>query len=68
MEAQRVTSPHLTAARRLLDDISEATDPQVKASAANAHAALVLAEQVAAVRLVLAADAMNGQQQELAAS
>jgi hypothetical protein len=67
MEAQRVTSPHLTAARRLLDDISEATDPQVKAAAANAHAALVLAEQVAAVRLVLAADAMNGQQ-ELAAS
>jgi hypothetical protein len=68
MEAQRVTSPHLTAARQLLDDISEATDPQVKAAAANVHAALVLAEQVAAVRLVLAADAMNGQQQELAAS
>ena len=68
MEAQRVTSPHLTAARRLLADSSEATDPQVKASAANDHAALVLAEPVAAVRLVLAADAMNGQQQELAAS
>jgi len=68
MEAQRATSPHLTAARRLLDDISEETDPQVKVSAANAHATLVLAEQLAAVRLVLAADAMNGQRQELAAS
>ena len=68
MEAQRATSPHLTAARRLLDDISEATDPQVKVAAANAHATLVLAEQLAAVRLVLAADAMNGQRQELAAS
>ena len=64
METQRATSPHLTAARRLLDDIGEATDPQVKASAANAHAVLVLAEQVAAARLVLAADAVNGQQQE----
>jgi hypothetical protein len=67
MEAQRATSPHLTAARSLLADIGEATDPQVKASAANAHAVLVLAEQVAAVRLVLSADAVNGQQQELAA-
>jgi hypothetical protein len=57
------TSEHLTTARELLDDVTVAgsTDPQVKAAAAAAHATLVLAEQVAAVRLVLAASAaQNG--------
>ena len=67
METQRATSPHLTAARRLLDEVGEATDPQVKASAATAHAILVLAEQVAGARLVLAADAANGMKQGAAA-
>jgi hypothetical protein len=57
-------SPHLLAARELLDDVKArgGDDPQLMAAAANAHATLVLAEQVAAVRLVLAAEAAtNGQ-------
>jgi hypothetical protein len=63
MATQGQMSPHLAAARQLLDDIpaGNGADPQVKAAAAAAHATLVLAEQVAAVRLVLAADAaQNG--------
>lgn len=53
---QAQMSPHLATARELLKDIDD-IDPQVKATAAAAHATLVLAEQVAAVRLVLAASA-----------
>jgi hypothetical protein len=68
MQTQRTTSPHLTAARQLLEEIGESADPQTKASAATAHAVLVLAEQVAAARLVMAADAVNGQRQEVATS
>ena len=68
MDTQRPTSPHLSAARRLLEELGDPADPHVKASAANAHAILVLAEQVAGARLVLAADAANGQRQEVAAS
>jgi hypothetical protein len=51
------TSQHLTAARQLLDEIADDSSPHVKATAAAAHATLVLAEQVAAVRLVMAAGA-----------
>jgi hypothetical protein len=57
-------SPHLGTARRLLDELAAADhgdDPQAKATAAAAHAILVLAEQVAGVRIVIAADAVNGQ-------
>jgi len=59
MATQAQTTQHLEAARQLLDDVMEeaAGDPQAKATAAVAHATLVLAEQVAAVRLVMAADA-----------
>jgi len=59
MPTQAQPSPHLATARRLLDDVTAdgADDPQVKATAAAAHATLVLAEQVAAVRLLIAADA-----------
>jgi hypothetical protein len=59
MATQAQPSPHLATARKLLDEVtaSAADDPQVKATAAAAHATLVLAEQVAAVRLVIAAQA-----------
>ena len=59
MATQAQPSPHLATARRLLDDVTGpgGDDPQVKATAAVAHATLVLAEQVAAVRLVIAAQA-----------
>jgi hypothetical protein len=57
MATQAQTSKHLTAARQLLDELGAPDDPHVKASAAAAHATLVLAEQIAAVRLVLAASA-----------
>ena len=59
MTTQGQMSPHLATARALLDDVTAAdsADPQVKATAAAAHATLVLAEQIAGVRLVLAAGA-----------
>jgi len=59
MDTQTKTSPHLTAARQLLQDVGASNDPQVQAAAAAAHATLVLAEQVAAVRLVIAAGAVE---------
>jgi hypothetical protein len=52
------SSKHLGAARALLEDLSSETDPQVKATAAVAHATLVLAEQVAVARVVMATDAI----------
>lgn len=52
------SSKHLTAARSLLAEIEGEADPQVKASAAVAHATLVLAEQVAVARVVMATDAV----------
>ena len=52
------SSKHLGAARRLLEEIDGETDPQVKATAAAAHATLVLAEQVAVARVVMATDAV----------
>jgi hypothetical protein len=61
MTTQAQTSPHLATARQLLDDViaDGSADPQAKATAAAAHATLVLAEQVAALRLVAAADAVQ---------
>jgi hypothetical protein len=61
MSTQAQPSKHLAAARQLLDDIAatDGADPQAKATAAAAHATLVLAEQVAAVRLVMAAGAVE---------
>jgi hypothetical protein len=52
------SSKHLGAARRLLEEIDGETDPQVKATAAAAHATLVLAEQIAVARVVMATDAV----------
>lgn len=59
MTAQGQMSPHLATARQLLDEVEAdgSPDPQVKATAAAAHATLVLAEQIAGVRLVIAASA-----------
>jgi hypothetical protein len=56
------SSQHLAAARGLLDELKPVTegnagDAQVKATAAVAHAVLVLAEQVAVARVLMAADA-----------
>ena len=53
------SSKHLSAARALLDQIEGESDPQVKATAAAAHATLVLAEQVAVARVVMATDAVS---------
>ena len=52
------SSKHLGAARSLLDQLDGESDPQVKATAAVAHATLVLAEQVAVARVVMATDAV----------
>jgi len=59
---QQSTSQHLDHARRLLDELSsDATaDARTRATEAVAHSILVLAEQVAAARLILAADAAEG--------
>jgi hypothetical protein len=56
------SSQHLAEARELLDELQTVTkrpegDPQTKATAAAAHAILVLAEQVAVVRVLLAGNA-----------
>jgi len=58
------SSQHLAAARELLDDLRPITeggagDPQTKATAAAAHAILVLAEQVAVARVLMASDAAS---------
>jgi hypothetical protein len=55
-------SQHLGAARELLDGLAPViqdpnSDAQVRATAAAAHAILVLAEQVAVVRVLMAGDA-----------
>ena len=60
MSAQpQSSSKHLGAARTRLEEIDGETDPQVKATAAVAHATLVLAEQVAVARVVMATDAVS---------
>jgi hypothetical protein len=61
------SSQHLTAARKLLDELEVASegpagDPQTKAATAVAHATLVLAEQVAAVRVLLVGEAVSRRQ------
>jgi hypothetical protein len=58
------TSQHLTAAQELLDELDEVThradaDSQTKAVTAAAQAILVLAEQVAAIRVLMVGDAMS---------
>jgi len=53
------SSKHLGAARALLDEIGSSSDPQVMATAAVAHATLVLAEQVAVARVVMATDSIT---------
>jgi hypothetical protein len=58
------SSQHLAAARDLLDELKTVTegdggDAQVKATAAVAHAVLVLAEQVAVARVLMASDAAS---------
>jgi hypothetical protein len=59
---QHSTSQHLDNARRLLNELSTdvGADAQTRATEAVAHSILVLAEQVAAARLILAADAADG--------
>jgi hypothetical protein len=59
MPSQQTSSQHLNAARQLLDELAldRTADPQVKATAALAHATLVVAEQVAVARVVMATDA-----------
>jgi hypothetical protein len=63
---QHRTSQHLDNARRLLDELSTdaAADAQTRATEAVAHSLLVLAEQVAAARLILAADAAQDMARE----
>jgi hypothetical protein len=60
---QHNTSKHLATARRLLDELADdpsaQSDAQAKATAAVAHSILVLAEQVAVARVVLATDAVE---------
>ena len=65
------SSQHLASARELLGQLEAFTqtpqgDPQTKATAAVAHAVLVLAEQVAVARVLMAGDALekrkNGQE------
>jgi hypothetical protein len=53
-QSTHTNSQHLAEARRLLDELEGETDPQAMASAATAHAILVLAEQVAVARIVIA--------------
>ena len=61
------SSQHLATARGLLGELDAVpqSDPQTKATAAVAHAVLVLAEQVAVARVLMASDALqertNGQ-------
>ena len=58
------TSQHLTAAQKLLDELDAVTqqpdsDTQTKAVTAVAQSILVLAEQVAAIRVLMVGDAMS---------
>lgn len=57
MAANGQSSHHLAEARRLLEELKSETDPQTKATVAATHAILVVAEQVAVARVVMAADA-----------
>ena len=59
MPSQQSSSQHLASARQLLDEVATngVIDAQTKATAAVAHSILVLAEQVAVARVVMATDA-----------
>ena len=58
-------SKHLGAARQLLEELESApADTQAKATAAVAHSILVLAEQVAVARVLMASDAAQNLQQQ----
>ena len=54
------SSKHLAAARGLLDELEQSGggDEQTKATSAVAHSILVLAEQVAVARVLMASDAL----------
>jgi len=63
-EQGQPSSHHLAAARGLLDELQSTTqggpaDAQTKATTAAAHAVLVLAEQVAAIRILLVGGAAS---------
>jgi hypothetical protein len=67
MTAKQQSSHHLAEARRLLEELKPetdgaASDAQTKATVAAAHAILVLAEQVAVARVVMATDAAEQMQ------
>ena len=58
------SSHHLAAAQALLEELEPVTqrpetDPQTKATTAVGHAILVLAEQVAVVRVLMVGEAMS---------
>lgn len=62
----QASSPHLASALELLDELQAVdhgagTDSQTKAVTATAQAILVLAEQVAAIRVLMVGDAMSRQ-------
>ena len=63
------SSQHLASARELLTELEPVTrgpggDAHAKATAAVAHSILVLAEQVAVARVLMASDAMQQQPQQ----
>jgi hypothetical protein len=59
------SSKHLGAARQLLEELEGSPgDNQAKATAAVAHSILVLAEQVAVARVLMASDAAQNLQQQ----
>jgi hypothetical protein len=55
------SSSHLADARDLLEEVEQSQDgdPRTKATAAVAHSILVLAEQVAAARVMMVSDAVS---------
>jgi hypothetical protein len=64
MPSNGQSSQHLAASRRLLNEIeaetaSQGADMQTKATVAATHAILVLAEQVAVARVVMATEAVQ---------
>lgn len=63
-QTQQPSSPHLTAALELLDELEAVThgpdaDSHTQAVTAAAQSILVLAEQVAAIRVLMVGDAMS---------
>jgi hypothetical protein len=69
MPSNGQSSHHLAEARRLLEELKPETDgpaadAQTKATVAATHAILVLAEQVAVARVVMATDAAEQLQRQ----